>query len=99
MGDVVVTLPYLQGLRDSLPPSVELDFLTREETEGVPKHIHLFDHVYSLGGGRDKKKIILHTFLMLPRLLLRRYDVIIDLQHNLYSNIVRKALRPRAWVV
>jgi ADP-heptose:LPS heptosyltransferase len=99
MGDVVVTLPYLQGLRESLPSSVELDFLTRKETENIPRHIHLFDHVYSLGGGREKKKILLHTLLMLPRLLLRRYDVIIDLQHNLYSDIVRKAVRPRAWAL
>jgi heptosyltransferase-2 len=99
MGDVVVTLPYLQGLRKSLPSAVQLDFLTREETEGIPKNIHLFDNVYSLGGGRDKKKIILHTLLMLPLLLLRRYDVIIDMQNNIYSDIVRKTLRPKAWVV
>jgi ADP-heptose:LPS heptosyltransferase len=97
MGDVVVTLPFLQGLRESLPPSVELDFLTREETEGIPRNIRLFDHVYALGGGRDKKKILLHTLLMLPRLLLRRYDVIIDLQHNLYSDIVMTVVRPKAW--
>ncbi|MBN9384517.1 MAG: glycosyltransferase family 9 protein [Chitinophagaceae bacterium] len=99
MGDVVVTLPYLQGLRESLPPSVELDFLTREETEGVPRQIHLFNNVYALGGGRDKKKILLYTLLMLPRLLLRRYDVIIDMQHNIYSDIVRKTVRPKAWAL
>ena len=50
MGDVMITLPYLQHLRNSLPPSVQLDLLTSEETEGVPKNIHLFDHVYSIGG-------------------------------------------------
>jgi len=99
MGDTVVTLPYLQGLRAILPPSVELDFLTREETEGVPKNIHLFNNVYSVGGQRSKKKIILHTLRMLPRLLMRRYDVIIDLQHNLYSRIIRTAIRPRAWAL
>jgi len=99
MGDTVVTLPYLQGLRSILPPSVELDFLTREETEGVPKNIHLFDNVYSVGGRRSKKKIILHTLKMLPRLLMRRYDVVIDLQHNLYSRIIRTAIRPRAWAL
>src|SRR6187399_1756749 len=99
MGDTVVTLPYLQGLRDSLPHSTQIDFLTREETEGVPKNIHLFNHIFSIGGGRSKKKIILHTLKMLPQLLLRRYDAVIDLQHNLYSKIVRTAIRPRAWVL
>lgn len=99
MGDVIGTLPYLQGLRESLPSFVQMDFLTRKETEGVPKNIHLFDRVYSLGGGRDKKRILLHTLLMLPRLLLRQYDVIIDLQHNIYSDIVRKTVRPKAWAL
>jgi hypothetical protein len=29
MGDLVITLPYLQSLREQLPPSVKLDLLTR----------------------------------------------------------------------
>jgi len=99
MGDVVITLPYLRGLRESLPPSTELDLLTREETKGIPGSIHLFDNVYALGGGRDHKKIMLHTLMMLPRLLLRRYDVILDLQNNIYSDIVRKTLRPKGWAL
>ena len=31
MGDLVITLPYLQNLRNTLPPGTELDRLTREE--------------------------------------------------------------------
>ena len=42
-GDVVVTLPYLKNLRNSLPPSVKLDFLTRKETEDIPESILLFN--------------------------------------------------------
>ncbi|HVU56831.1 MAG TPA: glycosyltransferase family 9 protein [Puia sp.] len=99
MGDTVITLPYLQGLRESLPSSVEIDLLTRQETEGIPRYIRLFDKVYSLGGQRSKKKILLHILWMLPRLLLRRYDIVIDLQHNLYSRIVRTVLRPEAWTL
>jgi ADP-heptose:LPS heptosyltransferase len=29
MGDVVITLPYLQDLRNNLPASVQIDLLTR----------------------------------------------------------------------
>ena len=53
MGDVVITLPYLQGLRNALPTGVRLDFLTREETEDIPKNIDLFDRVFTIGGGRN----------------------------------------------
>jgi ADP-heptose:LPS heptosyltransferase len=99
MGDVMITLPYLQHLRRSLPSSVRLDLLTREETDPVPKNIILFDNVYSIGGGRNLKKIFLLALLKLPRLLLQRYDVVIDLQNNRYSEIIRKAIRPKAWSV
>ena len=97
MGDVVITLPYLQQLRRSLPPSVQLDLLTRKETDEIPKSIHLFDRVYSIGGGRNHKLQLLSTFYLLPKLYVRGYDVVIDLQNTLISRIVRKAIRPRAW--
>ena len=99
MGDVMITLPYLQHLRRSLPSSVKLDLLTRVETDPIPRNIELFDKIYSIGGGRHLKRIFLLALLKLPRLLLRRYDVVIDLQNNNYSEIIRKALRPKAWSV
>jgi len=97
MGDVMITLPYLQHLRNSLPPAVQLDLLTRGETEGIPKNIQLFNRVFSIGGGRNFKKQLLYTFLLLPKLFFRRYDVIIDLQNNRVSRVLRKVLLPKAW--
>jgi len=99
MGDVFISLIYLQGLRNSLPSSVKLDFLTREETEDIPRNILLFNKVYVIGGGRSLKKQLLYTFMLLPKLFFRRYDVIIDMQNNIVSEIVRKALFPKAWSV
>jgi len=98
-GDVMITLPYLQRLRNSLPSSVRLDLLTREETEGIPRNIHLFDRIYSIAGERNYKKQIFYTALLLPRLFLKRYDVVIDLQNNIVSETVRKVLLPKAWSV
>lgn len=97
MGDLVITLPYLQNLRNTLPPGTELDLLTREEVESIPKNLELFNHVYSIGGARNWKKQLLLTYLLLPKLLLRRYDVVIDLQNNIISKTVRKVLMPKAW--
>jgi heptosyltransferase-2 len=99
IGDVVITLPYLQCLKRSLPASVQLDFLTREETDGIPKGIVLFDNVFSIGGGRNFKKQVLSTCLLLPRLWARRYEVIIDLQNNDITEMVRRILRPKAWSI
>lgn len=99
MGDLVACLPYLQHLRNTLPPSVKLDLLTRKEVDPIPRSIHLFDHIYSIGGGRDFKKIWLHGLLQLPELFMRRYDVVLDLQNNVLSEVVRKTLFPKAWCV
>ncbi|MGZ3924050.1 MAG: glycosyltransferase family 9 protein [Flavisolibacter sp.] len=97
MGDLVITLPYLQRLRKTLAPNARLDLLTRKEVDPIPKDLELFDHVYSIGGGRNWKKQFILTCLLLPKLFLRRYDVVIDLQNNIISKTVRKALMPAAW--
>lgn len=97
MGDLVITLPYLLQLKKMLPAGVTLDLLTREEVEVIPRNIHLFDKVYSIGGGRNGKKQFLYTTSLLPALILNRYDVVIDLQNNLLSKYVRQVLFPSAW--
>ena len=97
MGDVVATLPYLQQLRNSLPSHTRIDFLTRQEVEDIPRSIVLFDNVFVIKGGRDFKKQIVYTSSMLPKLFRLNYDVVIDLQNNNVSRIVRKALFPKAW--
>jgi ADP-heptose:LPS heptosyltransferase len=97
LGDVVITLPYLQCLRNSMSSNTRLDFLTRKEVDDIPKNLDLFDHVYSIGGARNPKRQLLSTCLLLPRLLMQRYDVVIDLQNSTLSTIVRRSLRPTAW--
>ena len=97
LGDVVITLPYLQCLRNSIPSDARLDFLTRKEVEDIPRNLDLFDHVYSIGGGRDSKRQLLSACLLLPQLLMQRYDAIIDLQNSPLSRTVRTILRPTAW--
>ena len=98
-GDVTITLPYLQHLRRSLPASVKMDFLTRKECDDIAKNIVLFDKVISIGGGRNFKRQLVFAISLLPKLLSRRYDIIIDLQNNELSEFVRKAIRPKAWSV
>lgn len=98
-GDVVITLPYLQHLRQSLPPGVRLDLLTRAEFAPIPRSITLFDKVFAIGGGRNYKKQWAHIFLLLPRLLWQRYDVVLDLQNTRISEVVRRTLLPKAWSV
>ena len=97
MGDVIIALPYLQALRNSLPHNTEIDFLTRKEFDAVPRSIELFNRIFSIGGGRNFKRQFVLCLLMLPKILWRRYDVVIDLQCTSISRLVRKFVAPKAW--
>ncbi|MBN9295991.1 MAG: glycosyltransferase family 9 protein [Filimonas sp.] len=97
MGDVIITLPYLQALRNMLPASVEIDFLTRAESASVPCELAMFRKVYVIHGGRSFKKQIAFAAMLLPQLLLNRYDIVIDLQNNELTRKVRQLIAPKAW--
>ncbi len=96
MGDVIITLPYLRALQRSLP-GTDIDFLTRQEDESIPRALRLFRSVELLGGCRCERRQLLLTPLLAPRLLARRYDVVLDLQNNRVSRAIRRFANPRAW--
>lgn len=96
-GDTVITLPYLQELRRRLPAATRLDFLTREETAAIPRSVRLFDRVFVIRGKRNFYKQLCFGLILIPALWWRRYDVVIDLQNNLISRLVRKSIAPVSW--
>ncbi len=96
LGDTIITLPYLLDLARKYP-NTQIDFLTRKETSEISRSIVLFNKVYTIGGGRNNKLIMLSALLLLPVLLFQKYDIVIDLQKNSVSQIIRKLLSTIAW--
>lgn len=97
MGDLVITLPYLQSLRNSLPSQTQIHLLTRREVDPIPRALNLFNEIYSIGGGRNVYHQWASLSLLLPRLLWNRYDTVLDLQNNKISRFVRQLIRPARW--
>ncbi len=95
-GDLVITLPYLLALQQTVPDAV-IDLVTRRENCDLPRAVRLFRHVDGMGGGRSERAQLLLTPTLLPRLIARRYDVVVDLQNNRVSRTIRRVLAPRAW--
>jgi ADP-heptose:LPS heptosyltransferase len=93
MGDVVITLPYLNSLKHALPEA-ELELLTGWECASIPRSLALFSRVFAVSGLGSFKRQCLSTVLLLPRLVFRRYDAVLDLQNNELSRFVTSALRP-----
>ena len=96
LGDTVITLPYLQSLQNTLP-STRIDFLTREEFQDLPRSLNLFHHVHTVGGGRDSSKQLVSALGLIPKLRRENYDVVIDLQRNRLTRLVRMILHPRSF--
>ncbi len=96
LGDTVITLPYLQSLRRAYP-KMRLDLLTRKEVADIPRALELFDEVVAFGGGRNIYRQLLAMLWHLPRLWLRRYDVVLDLQNSRLSRIALDFAAPSAW--
>ena len=96
LGDVVITLPYLQALH-SVWSSSQFDFLTREEFNDLPRAMKMFDTVYTIGGGRDRARQFGNAMRLVPQLRKKQYDVVIDLQRNTLSRMLRQIMRPKVF--
>lgn len=96
LGDMIITLPYLQSLKRQFP-GIKIHFFTREEISGVPEATELFDRVIRLRGGRRVRLQVMFALLKLPFLFSQGYDAVLDLQNNKVSRLVRKLLQVNAW--
>lgn len=97
LGDLVITLPYLQDLKRQYPDT-KLDLLTRQEVSAIPQAIDLFDEIIVIGGGRNAKFQLLLSLLRIPSLWLAKYDMVLDLQNHRISRIIRRLIGATAWV-
>jgi heptosyltransferase II len=96
LGDLMITLPYLQSLKEQIPDA-HIHLLTRREVREIPKNLVLFKKVISIAGGRNAKIQFGLSLLLIPYLWLQNYDVVIDLQNHRISRIIRKLLFARVW--
>jgi len=96
LGDIIITLPYLASLKKSVP-SISLTLLTSEEFSDIPKSITLFDKVLTFNSNRNGKLQFLLCALKLPFLFVQRFDVVLDLQNNKSSRLIRFFLFTTCW--
>ncbi len=86
IGDIVLTSPLLRVLAESLP-NAELHFLVKEKFEEVVRHNPYLKRIISFK--RNARECI-------TELRRERYDLVLDLQHNMRSAFVKIALGVRS---
>jgi lipopolysaccharide heptosyltransferase II len=95
-GDVALTLPASLGLRERFPDS-EIDFLTLGTAAPLLRSVRLFNRVLEFPSNSNRATRLMNAvrFGMLARS--QHYDVVIDLQRNRISRMVRQAASCPAW--
>ncbi|HSL18519.1 MAG TPA: glycosyltransferase family 9 protein [Methylomirabilota bacterium] len=97
LGDLVGVLPYLLQVREACPEA-RLDLLTRDLYAGFVDTLPWIDNAVYLGRSWTDRQALLSAMPLLPRLVLARYEVVIDLQGSPLTRRLRTILRPAAWV-
>lgn len=89
IGDIVLTTPVLRGLNKQLKDA-EIHFLTKPDFEKLLMYNPYISKIYTLKNNSDS---------IIPNLKEEAYDYIIDLQNNLQSNNIKRALRKMYFTV
>jgi heptosyltransferase II len=98
LGDTFIALSYLQYLRENLPSSTIIDFVVRDEFKNIPNNLILFNHVYIIKGGNPIKKQLFSALGYFFKIRKQKYDVVLDLQNNEVSKLIRKVANPFCFV-
>jgi ADP-heptose:LPS heptosyltransferase len=85
IGDIVLTSPVLRCLKNQL--DAELHYVTKSTYKCLLEHNPCIDKIHLLE--KDLNELI-------DRLKGEKYDLVIDLHHNLRSNLIRKKLAVRS---
>lgn len=82
IGDIILTSPVLRCIKQQVP-GVEVHFLTKKSFRGLVEHSPYVDRVHVLEDSLGEA---------IRRLKLERYDLVVDLHHNLRTLRVKRAL-------
>jgi lipopolysaccharide heptosyltransferase II len=95
-GDVAITFPALVSFATKYPRT-RIDYLTTQGPDSFVSSVDFINTVHSLPVCETTTQRIVAALRMGRRLRENHYDVVIDLQRNWVSRLVRILCRPRAF--
>jgi heptosyltransferase II len=96
VGDVALVLPACNSLRRRYPDA-RIDFLTSPTTAPLCAAICLFDSVFLLDRHSNRRQDLRALITMAMSLRHPKYDVVLDLQRNWKSRLIRRIIHPASW--
>lgn len=96
IGDVAITFPSCVALRDRLPKA-QIDYLTMDSSQELVQALTLFDSVFSMKRRVTRHERLIEALKWGFNIRGRDYEIIVDLQRNRMSRLIRRIAHPRAW--
>jgi heptosyltransferase-2 len=96
LGDVALTFPAAAALRERFP-GARIDYLTAAPAAPLVSASHLFDQVNTIPRYRRTPLFAARLLRTGLRLRSERYDLIVDLQRNWITRMLRRTASPLAW--
>ena len=95
-GDVAITLPTAASLRQ-LHPESRIDYLTGGSVQDLLEATELFSKVVALPAKDSPPGRLVSAVKHALRLRGDDYELVIDLQRNWVSRLIRRTVRPKSW--
>jgi heptosyltransferase II len=96
IGDVAITLPTVTAFRRNFPHA-QIDFLTTTSCSSLLATLSLTNTAYSFPDRLRRWGRLLTALRFGWKLRSGEYDIVIDLQRNWVSRLIRRMVSPRSW--
>jgi ADP-heptose:LPS heptosyltransferase len=87
IGDIVLTTPVIRNLKQQLP-EVAIHYLTKHTFKTILEHNPYIDKIHCLNESWSE---------MIKSIQSEKFDLIIDLHHNLRTASIKRALKVKAF--
>ncbi|MEW6512098.1 MAG: glycosyltransferase family 9 protein [Bacteroidota bacterium] len=96
IGDVALILPAAASLR-AMMPGTRIDLVTSPAAAGLADAAELFHGIFTCVTAGSRTARLLRALRLGGTLRRRRYDLVIDLQRNWMTRIMRRIASPPSW--
>ncbi len=98
IGDVLLTSPIVRALRKKFPNS-NIDYITTSQMRDIIRFNPNINHVWTFDKSDSKEDIRRLKSEILNKINANKYDVLVDLQNNLRSNLMLRGIAAKSFGV
>jgi heptosyltransferase-2 len=96
LGDISITFPCCSSLRQQFP-TARIDYLTSEDAVPLVEALTMFSSIHTISRAKTPRERFAKSAAIGWKLRANHYDVVVDLQRNWMSRLIRRLVNPHYW--